>query len=76
MSKNLLFLISLVTKTNQRFLRRNTMFKKMTCLISVYHRRGTVEQKQRQDKRNQTGHFLKHCISPKKSWFSFRNKGN
>jgi hypothetical protein len=34
MSKNLLFLISLVTKTKQRFLRRNTMFKKMTCLIS------------------------------------------
>ena len=34
MSKKLLFLISLVTKTKQRFLRRNTMFKKMTCLIS------------------------------------------
>lgn len=34
MSKKLLFLISLVTKTKQRFWRRNTMFKKMICLIS------------------------------------------
>jgi hypothetical protein len=35
MSKKLLLLIPLITKTEQRYRRRNTMLKKITCLIAL-----------------------------------------